>query len=343
MPHTRKLISALFIYLLVSTTAFSQETSTPGFRPAAIVGTALDTNGGVVPYASVILQSSALSEQQWVTAQDNGFFKLDGVKPGSPYRVIVRAPGFEDWTSNDFTLHPGEYRILTSVKLRIETVETTTIVVPPEVIAAQQVKAEEKQRIMGFIPNFYVVYDRNAVPMPSKLKFQLAFRSLVDPVTVAGFFTNAALYQAASYPSYGQGAKGFGQRLGATFAGGYTNVLVGDAVLPSLLHQDPRYFYQGTGSTKSRLMHALASPFITRGDEGRREINYSNIGGDLASGAIANAYYPSGDRGAGLVCRSALIGAGGRMANAVLQEFLLHKLTSRHAKEGESFDQKGAR
>jgi hypothetical protein len=104
----------------------------------------------------------------------------------------------------------------------------------------------------------------------------------------------------------------------------------GDAVLPSLLHQDPRYFYQGTGTTKSRLLHAMATPFVTKGDDGRREINYSNIIGDLASGAIANAYYPSQDRGVGPVARSALVGVGSRIALGILQEFVLRKWTSRH-------------
>src|SRR5262249_28810291 len=177
-------------------------------------------------------------------------------------------------------------------------------------------------------------YDENPAPLTAKLKFQLALKALTDPVTIAGFGFNAAIYQAADYPSgFEQGAKGFGQRLGATFAGGWTNVMVGDAILPSLLHQDPRYVYQGTGTTRSRLAHAMASPFVTKGDDGRREIYYSNIGGDLASGAMAYAYYPDGNRGPGLIVRSALIGAGGRMANAVLQEFLLPKLTSRRGKK----------
>ena len=131
----------------------------------------------------------------------------------------------------------------------------------------------------------------------------------------------------------GQGAAGYGKRLGATFAGGYSKILLGDAVFPSLLHQDPRYFYQGTGTTKSRLLHAMATPFFTRGDDGKREINYSNILGDLASGALANAYYPSQDRGAGLVVRSAAIGIGGRMVFGIVQEFVLHKWTTQHSSQ----------
>jgi hypothetical protein len=103
-------------------------------------------------------------------------------------------------------------------------------------------------------------------------------------------------------------------------------------VLPSLLHQDTRYFYQGTGTTKSRLLHAISSPFVIQGDNGRRQFNFSGIGGNLAAGAIANAYYPDKDRGVNLVVRSALIGAGGRMVNALAQEFLLKKFTSRRKK-----------
>src|SRR5262249_14783149 len=114
---------------------------------------------------------------------------------------------------------------------------------------------------------------------------------------------------------------------------GWTNVMVGDAILPSLLHQDPRYVYQGTGTTKSRLAHAMASPFVTKGDDGRREINYSNIGGDLASGAMAYAYYPDRDRGPGLIVRAHLSGAGGRMETAVLKFFLCQKFRSRRGKK----------
>ena len=206
---------------------------------------------------------------------------------------------------------------------------------PAEELAVHQVKAEEQQRITGVIPNFYVVYDRDAVPLTPKLKFQLATKSLTDQITTAGFLLNATIYQMSGYPTYRQGAQGYGQRLGATFAGGYTNILVGDAILPSVLHQDPRYFYQGTGTTRSRLVHALSSPFVVRGDDARREINWSNIGGDLASGAVANPYYPEKDRGAKLVLSSALIGAGGRVASAVLQEFVFHKFTSRQRKHAD--------
>jgi len=329
-------VCTLFLVVWAATTAVAQQLSAPEPQAGTIVGTALDVTGAVVPGATVILQSPDRNpnrnNDQRVSTQGNGFFKLDGVKPGTPYRVTISASGFANWTSNEILLTPSQYFILTGVNLRVAAAQVTLTVVPSEELAVQQVKAEEQQRIAGLIPNFYVVYDHQAAPLTPKLKFHLATKLLTDPVTTAGFGLNAAIYQMSGYPSYGQGAKGYGQRLGATFAGGYTNILVGDAVLPSLLHQDTRYFYQGTGTTKSRLRHALSSAFVIKADDGRHEFNFSALGGDLASGAVANAYYPDKDRGAKLVLTSALIGAGGRMANAIVQEFVLRKFTSRHAK-----------
>ncbi len=333
--HLAQCLRAFLICFCAATSA-AQQLSAPEPQPGTIVGTVVDGTGGVVPGATVLLQGQRPADERRAVTPDTGFFRLDSVKPATPYHVTVSAAGFAQWTSDNIILKPGQYFILTGIDLHIASVQTTVNVVPKEEVAAEQLKSEERQRIVGVIPNFYVAYDQNAAPLTAKMKFHLATKFLTDPVTTAGFTLNAAMYQMGGYPSYQQGAKGFGQRLGASFAGGYTNIMVGDAILPSLLHQDPRYFYQGTGSTKSRLLHALSNPFVIRGDDGRREINFSNIGGDLASGAIANAYYPDKDRGANLVLSSALIGVGGRAANAVIQEFVLRKFTSRHLKDDHS-------
>lgn len=311
-----------------SITASPQLVAAPEPQPGSISCTLLDVNNDIVPGATVILEGPALGERRTVVANDNGAFHFDDLKPGVPYRLRVSANGFVSWTSPTIILTPGQYLFLTGVRLDIAGgVTSVTVNGSPEQIAVEQVRIEEQQRVLGIIPNFYVVYDSHPAPLTTKLKFKLAVKASTDLVTIIGFAMNAGFYQAGRFPDYVQGAKGYGQRLGSTFAGGYTNIMVGDAILPSLLHQDPRYFYQGTGTTKSRVLHALSNPFITRGDDGRREINYSNIGGDLASGALANAYYPEADRGPALVLKSALLGTGGRMANGLIQEFLLRKLT----------------
>ncbi|HWZ52870.1 MAG TPA: carboxypeptidase-like regulatory domain-containing protein [Granulicella sp.] len=325
---TRRIIGLVFLTvagLCVAPPGAAQQLSASDPQPATIVGTVLDVNGGVVPGAMVVLNGPDSDDHHTFVTPDNGLFEFAGVHPGVAHHVTISAPGFADWTSNTITPTAGQYFMVTGIQLRLATVQVSVVAVTPEQLAAQQVRIEETQRVFGIIPNFYVTYEPNPAPLTSKLKFQLAFRALSDPVTLIGFALNSGIYQAADYPSYRGGMAGYGQRLGATFAGGYTNVLIGDALLPSLLHQDPRYFYQGKGTNRSRLLHAVSNAFITRGDNGRREINFSGIGGDLASGAIANAYYPTGERGGSLVVRSALIGIGGRMANGVVQEFVLHR------------------
>ncbi len=225
-------------------------------------------------------------------------------------------------------LNPGKAVIVTGCKLKVAEAKTTIYVgYTSEQIATEQVKVEEKQRVFGIIPNFYVVYDPNAEPLTTKLKFRLALKTSIDPVTLAGVAILAGTEQAADYPDYVQGAKGYGERYGAIAADGFTDIMVGGAILPSLLHQDPRYFYQGTGTKKSRALHAISSPFICKGDNGKLQPNYSSIGGDLASASIANAYYPASERGAGLVFSSFLIDTGERVAADLVQEFLLRKLT----------------
>ena len=322
-----KLAWALVVVPWAATLSQAQQPKTQAPQRATITGTVVDATGSTVPKATIVLQEPAPNDHRSLVTGDDGFFKFDGINSGTPVRIVVSASGFTNWTSSEIILQPGQSFIVTGIRLTVAAVQQSVIAVTQEQIAAEQVKVQEQQRVLGVIPNFYVTYEHNAAPLTPKLKFQLAMKALTDPVTIVGFGLNAGIYQAVGYPSYGQGAAAYGQRLGATFAGGYTKILLGDAVFPSLLHQDPRYFYQGTGTTKSRLLHAMATPFITRGDNGNREINYSNILGDLAAGAIANAYYPSQDRGVGLVVRSALIGAGGRIAFGIMQEFVLQKLT----------------
>jgi hypothetical protein len=189
------------------------------------------------------------------------------------------------------------------------------------------VKIEEKQRVLGIIPNFYVVYDPNPVPLTSKLKFQLALKTSTDVFTILGTGVLAAINQAGDTPNYVQGWKGYGERFGAAAADGFSDIMIGGAILPSLLHQDPRYYYQGKGTNKSRALHALASPFVCKGDNGRLQPNYSSMGGDLASSALLNIYYPKSNRGAGLVFQNFFLSTGERMMSSLVQEFLLPKLT----------------
>jgi hypothetical protein len=307
--------------------AIAQELAVPVPQPGTVSGTVTDVNDDVVPGADVILQSS-IGEKRSMVSRDNGSYTFDDLQPGVTYQVTISATGFVPWTSPAITVVPGQIQFVTGSKLQLAAEATSvTVHASSEQIAAEQVRIEEQQRVFGFIPNFYVVYDHDAVPLTTSLKFKMALKASTDPVIFAGVAFVAATYQAGDTPDYGQGAKGYGQRLGALYANGFSDIMIGEAILPSLLHQDPRYFYQGTGTKRSRFLHAISSPLICKGDNGRLQPNYSSVGGDIASGAISNLYYPRSNRGTGIVFENALVTTGGRIANALVQEFLLRKLT----------------
>ena len=314
---------------LISQNAGQAASDAVGPEAGGVSGTVTDVSGDVLTGVPVVLDGATPGDHRTAVTNDNGGFAFEGLKSGAPYRVSINVNGFSSWTSATIILAPGQHVFLIGVKLKIEGSTTSvTVYSSTEQIAVEQVKIEDQQRVLGFIPNFYVVYDsKNAVPLTTKLKFKLAMRVSIDPITIAGVTSMAGIKQAANTPDYVQGAKGYGQRLGAETADGFSDILIGGAVLPSLLRQDPRYFYQGTGTTKSRLRHALFSPFICKGDNGRWQPNYSSIGGDLASSAISNLYYPESNRGVGLVFGTFAIGTAERMASGFAQEFILPRLT----------------
>jgi len=305
----------------------AQDTNVQKPEAGHITGTVTDANGDVLAGATVVLQGPGLKDPQQFLSNDNGFFEFNQLDPGT-YRVTITAPDFADWTSPDVVLNPRQYLILTGTKLQVAQVNTTvSVVYTPEEVAVEQVKIEETQRVFGVIPNFYVVYNANPAPLTTKLKFHLALKTSSDAFTVLGVGTLAAINQAGGAPGYGQGWKGYGERFGAAAADGFSDIMIGGAILPSLLRQDPRYYYDGKGTNKSRAFHALSSPFVCRGNNGRLQPNYSSIGGDLGSSALSNLYYPASDRGARLVFQNFFISTGERMLSSLVQEFVLNRIT----------------
>jgi hypothetical protein len=316
--------------LVLSVTMHGQSLQGKQPQPGKVVGTVTDVNGGPVPDATVVLETPEGNDRRTLVTPESGYFEFNDVKPASPYEIKVSAKDFADWTSPVITIDPGQFKIVTGVQLRIETEQTTVNVhYDPVEVATEQFKSVERQRVFGIIPNFYVAYGSDAAPLTAKMKFQLALKVSYDPVTIAGVALVSASRQAANTPKYGQGWGAYGERFGATAADGFTDIMIGGAVLPSLLHQDPRYFYQGTGTTGSRIRHAMFSPFVAKGDNGKWQPNYSSLGGDLASSALSNLYYPQANRGAGLVFGNFAIGTAERIGASLAQEFLLGKFTRR--------------
>jgi hypothetical protein len=295
---------------------------------ATVTGTVLDLSGATVPGADVSLMHRDGTQLHTTMSEVNGEFSFIEVLPG-PYLVVVNAQGFAPFTSAEFVVSRQQSYEIPDVLLSVAAASIEVTVRPTDLIAAEQIKAEEKQRLIGIIPNFYTSYIYDAAPLTWKQKFSLAARGTFDPVSMIGVGFAAGLEQANnSYPGYGQGAAGYGKRFGAKFVDGRTSDFLTHAVFPSLFHQDPRYYYQGSGSFKSRFVHAVGSAFVTRSDSGRTVPNYSFLLGDMCSAALSNLYYPPANRGVSLVFNRAAVGLAGRVGGNLIREFLSKRLTT---------------
>jgi hypothetical protein len=295
----------------------------------SLAGSVRDARGALLGGARVSLVAQDGKVGPVVTTDDNGVFKFDDL-PAGTYHVKINVTGLEPFTSDAVVIGAGEKRELPVVALRIATKSTTVDVVATLTeVAESQVKAEEKQRILGFLPNYYTSYIWNAAPMTRELKFKLALRTATDPVTFIVVAGVAGVEQShKTFPGYGQGFEGYAKRYGASYADTVSGRMLGSAIFPAILHQDPRYFYRGSGSTRSRLLYALLSTVICRGDNGRLEPNYSHVLGSFTAAGLTNLYRDPQDRQASLTFRNGLIITASGAVTNVLREFLSRKLTS---------------
>jgi hypothetical protein len=349
--NSRGLIFGVF-FLCLSATLYSQQTPGPianeanlpdapgrelllpqSLDPqsaASISGIVLDVNDGLVPDAKIILETQNGQLERLTEADGSGLFSFNNLTAGT-FKVRITAPGLQPFESNEIVLHAGERYQMSQIALAIAAASVTvTVTATQEEVAQEQVIAEIHQRIFGIFPNFYTSFLWDAAPLRPKQKFHLAFRAAVDPVT---FFTTGMLSGIQqgldTYPDYGQGAEGYAKRYGADFGDLFIGRIIGAAVLPSILHQDPRYFYQGTGSIRSRAWHALSAAFVCRGDNGHSQFNYSHILGNLAAGGISNLYRPDANRGVALVFDNALLHTAANATGNLVREFGLRRITTK--------------
>ncbi len=321
--------SLLLLFAAASLLSVAQQPATSAQATGNINGTVEDQTGAVRIGAKVRLTYAGQRPGAEVASGQNGEFSFTNVTPG-PFQLTVTSQGF---TTQTFTgvLQPGQTFIVPRITLAVASANTEVQVGAQSQVelAEEQIKQQEKQRVLGFVPNFYVSYIPDAAPMTSKQKFELAWRTALDPITFLGVGVLAGFQQAADdFSGYGQGAQGYAKRYGAAYADSFAGSFIGDAILPSLLKQDPRYFYRGTGSTRSRIGYAIASAVICKGDNKKWQPNYSSILGSFATAGISYAYYPASDRtGAGLVVQNALIKIGGGAVGGIFQEFVVRKLT----------------
>ena len=189
--------------------------------------------------------------------------------------------------------------------------------------AAEEIKEQEKQRIVGILPSFNVTYRSDAASMTASQKIGLAFRSAIDPYQFGIAFVVAGFSEAQDNGTgFGWGPEGYFKRSGAAYLDAFDGAMIGNGLLPALLHQDPRYFRLGHGTFRHRFLYAVATSFICKHDNtGKWEPNYSNVGGNIIAGAISNLYYPSQTAGAGQTINNGLIVTFEGTFGGVLQEF----------------------
>jgi hypothetical protein len=163
--------------------------------------------------------------------------------------------------------------------------------------AEQQLKAQEHQRVFGVMAAFNTTSNQDALPLTKAQKYRLFFKSATDPWPFVLTAFSAGIDQAQnSFPAYGQGMEGYGKRFGAGYANYFTGNLLGNAVLASLLHEDPRYFQKGSGKAVNRFLWAASSTVWCKRDSGSWGPNYANVVGNLMGSAVSNLYYPDAER-----------------------------------------------
>ena len=300
----------------------------------SIGGSVVDSNGTVYAGAHATLTaagSDARSQNTSRTKDTDGYgrYNFTALAAGT-YTLTISGSGFRTQTRTIALAEGQSYQAepITLLVSSTSSVHVTASDTPIE-IARAEVQLEEKQRVLGIIPNFFVAYDPKAPPLNTRLKFALAWKSAIDPVSFLGSGVLAGIEQAGNeYSGYGQGAQGYGKRFGAAYADGFIGNMFGNAIYPALLRQDPRFFYKGTGTIRQRALYAIASAVICKGDNGRWQPNYSAILGSLTAGGISNLYYPASNRnGAATTFQNAGLSIAGGALAGLFQEFVVKKLT----------------
>ncbi len=295
---------------------------------ANILGAVTSADGEEYEGALVTLTLKGTGASRLQMTDGSGAFSFFNV-PAGDFQLSVSSEGFSTQTVSG-VLQRGESWDAHSIVLPMSTATTEVKVTATQAdIAVEEFHEEVHQRVLGVIPNFYVTYVPNAPPMTTREKYMLALRWSADPFTWLSTGAVAGVEQAEnSYKGYGQGAQGYGKRFGANYADGFIGNFLGGAVLPSLFKQDPRYFYKGTGTTRSRILYAIANAVVCKGDNGHTQFDYSGILGSLAAGGISNLYYPAASRNSvALTFEGTGLGTLGSAAGNLFQEFVARRFT----------------
>jgi hypothetical protein len=289
-----------------------------------VAGFVADQSGDPIRGARIAV-ANAPGFSETVTGED-GLFRI--AESGLICDLEITAPGFATKSLRRENCDgPWEVgKVALSLEAGATEVEVTA---SRQEIAEEQIKVEMHQRILGVIPNFYVTYDPNAVPLDAKQKYKLAMRTIVDPETIGVDMLSAAVQQkTGTLGAYGSGVGGYTKQFAASYGTGSIDTLLGGAVFPSIFRQDPRYFYKGTGTVTKRALYAMSMSVLCKGNNGHWQYNYSGLMGGLAAGGIANLYAPkSATQGLDVMLGNTALGIGTSAITNLLQEFVIRKFT----------------
>jgi hypothetical protein len=331
VPHARPVVEITIVLvaaLLHAAAAAPQTSADTGPRPGTITGQVLDPVDAPVSGATVVLTRDGDASPTETVSDTDGRFAFVNVAAGR-YDLTVSAPGFAASTVAG-QLAPGGAAPLAPIRLTLSAGTVSIEVRPNRVIAEQQLKTQEQQRVFGIFQNFNISYDPKAVPLDARQKFQLAGKNIIDPVQYVWLAGLVGIQQARNdFGGFGGDEEGYAKRYAAATATILTGTVLSKAVLPIVFKQDPRYFYKGTGTTSSRVEYALSRALVRRGDDGRLRPDYSRILGHLAAGALSNLYYPPpNQQSQHLMLQYAALAIGTGAIDNLLQEFLLKRFTT---------------
>lgn len=297
-------------------------------QTGSVTGSVMDGGEAAVPGASITLLRKGQQGVLRVVSGEDGRFTMPEV-PSGGYLLHVERAGFVPY-SVDLAVAAGQRVEIGEILLGVAASETVEVRASSHDVAEAQVALEEQQRVLGVFPNFYASYAPDAEPLTASQKYRLAWRFSNDPVAFAMAGAVAGVEQPNSFRGYGPGMTGYDKRFGAAYADGFVSTMVGQALLPAVFHQDPRYFVKGTGSLGARAWYAMASMVMCKGDNKRWQVNYSNILGNFAGAGASNLYYPSASRrGFAGVTQVAMSSTALGAVGGLFQEFFLHRMTPR--------------
>jgi hypothetical protein len=327
----RCLVPALWVIFAAGlASAQDQSQNPPGqHAPGAIHGTVKDSSGSVVVGAIVKLETAASTGHRTTVTDEAGSFHFSAVEPGN-YKITIAADGFAPWVSVNVAVTADGNPPLLSAVLQVAPTSTKLDVgLSQHELAVEQLKAEEKQRLLGVFPHYFVTYEPNAAPLTAAQKFQLGWKTFFDPVPVLFSAIGAGIQQARnSYAGYGQGMEGYAKRFGANYADRVDGVLVGQVIMQSVFRQDPRYFYKGTGSVRKRFLYAIATAFVCKGDNGHWQPAYSEVLGGMAAYELSTLYRPGTSRPWLRLSHTVLLNFAGSASGNVFEEFVFRWATT---------------